>query len=165
MRRGGPPPHGSDDRVSDPPGSRDDRGGSLPARSGDPVCRGPSSVRLGPALGGKYLTFSVKSSDAVLGPDCGRRWRRTSRANSSSHTAHCAVCDEPIRMLRPCPSRAQQGPRLQDWAIADAAAEHQLAVAAVRGPAGVDIGAGSAQWMQSVLLRRQDHVALRDTTV
>ena len=68
-------------------------------------------------------------------------------------------------MLRPCPSRAQQGSRLNDWATADAAAEHQLAVAAVRGPAGVDIGAGSAQRMQSVLLRRQDHVALRDTTV
>ena len=32
---------------------------------------------------------------------------------------------------------------------ADAAAEHQLAVVAARGPASVDIGAGSAQAMHA----------------
>ena len=51
------------------------------------------------------------------------------------------------------------------WATADAAAEDQLAVAAARGPASVDIGAGSAQRMQSMLWRQQEHIALCDTIV
>ena len=120
---------------------------------------------LGPAVGGKYLTFSVTASDFSLGTDCGRRSRRSRGANSSSRAAHCAVCDEPIRMHWPCSSHAQCVPRLQDWATADAAAEHQLAVVAARGPASAEIGAGSAQVMHAVLCRRQDHVALRDTIV
>ena len=56
-------------------------------------------------------------------------------------------------------------PQLAELRSADAAAEQQLALAAARGPAVVDIGAGSAQCMQSVPQTRQDHVALRDTIV
>ena len=54
------------------------------------------NVRLGPAVGGKYLTFSVTASDFSLGTDCGRRSRRSRGANSSSRAAHCAVYDEPM---------------------------------------------------------------------